>query len=245
MARNSVTRLPSNATLPQRLLAATEAARADLIDPAIDELWDPLTCPAEFLPWLAWALSVDVWNEGWPEETRRKVIAASPMVHRLKGTKAAVVRALEALNLRPVITEWWEQAPNGRRGTFLIDVLVNVQIFDDEPDLLNGRIQADAIAVVRASRPKSRYFDFRLGVGYEGSLQVASALTGLTAERVAALAEPECDERGSVALASAVAAMSVDRDRATAQPECFETGAVRLAATATSLAVDRARYEVA
>jgi hypothetical protein len=27
------------------------------------ELWDPWTCPMALLPWLAWALSVDIWDD--------------------------------------------------------------------------------------------------------------------------------------------------------------------------------------
>ncbi len=59
-------------------------------------LWNPHRCPAALLPWLAYALSVDEWNEAWPEGLKRNVIAASIEIHRRKGTVWAVRRAIDA-----------------------------------------------------------------------------------------------------------------------------------------------------
>lgn len=50
-------------------------------------MWD---CPPELLPWLAWALSVDLWDEEWSVERKRRVIANSFHLHRLKGTAAGL-----------------------------------------------------------------------------------------------------------------------------------------------------------
>lgn len=88
--------LPPNASAFER--AAAEALGAGL-SPAlpIRDLWSPERCPAPLLPWLAWALSVDAWDAGWPEETQRRVIAESLGIHRVKGSRAAVERALAAL----------------------------------------------------------------------------------------------------------------------------------------------------
>jgi phage tail P2-like protein len=87
--------LPPNAT-PQE--TAIEAATARIAEVPVPNaaLWNPATCPAALLPWLAWALSVDEWDGTWPEERQRAVIAASVAVHRRKGTRGAVVAALAA-----------------------------------------------------------------------------------------------------------------------------------------------------
>jgi len=87
------TLLPPNATPLERRLTASGFAGAAGIVPT---LWHPATCPARLLPWLAWAESVDDWNEEWSEERKRAVIAASRAVHRLKGTPAAIRQALAA-----------------------------------------------------------------------------------------------------------------------------------------------------
>lgn len=62
-------------------------------------LWNPATCPAALLPWLAWALSVDEWDNGWTESTKRAVVAASFALHRKKGTVGSIRRALQTAGL--------------------------------------------------------------------------------------------------------------------------------------------------
>lgn len=135
----------------------------------IATIWDPASCPASLLSWLAYALSVDVWDSAWPEERKRAVIAASPLVHRLKGTLSAVIAALEALGMRPHITEWWETDPIGQRGTFAITVYVNEWLEDDEA-ILSARAQSEALSSVTQTKPKSRTFTFQLGVGFESDV---------------------------------------------------------------------------
>jgi phage tail P2-like protein len=65
------------------------------VDP-LSTLWDPMTCPVAFLPFLAWSLSVDEWGSEWSVATKRSALAASLAIHQLKGTPAAVKRALVA-----------------------------------------------------------------------------------------------------------------------------------------------------
>lgn len=62
-------------------------------------LYDPRTCPARLLPYLAWAFSVDLWKDDWSEEKKRSVIAATPALHRLKGTKPGLARHLEIVGI--------------------------------------------------------------------------------------------------------------------------------------------------
>ncbi len=103
----SETLLPPNAT-PQEV--ATEAATARIagVPVPLDSLWNPQTCPASVLPWLAWALSVDEWDAGWPEDKRRETLSLAIYVHRRKGTLAAVRTALVAAGFGTVtITENW------------------------------------------------------------------------------------------------------------------------------------------
>lgn len=89
------TLLPSNATAQEIALDLATSRVGDVGAP-LRPLWDPETCPAALLPWLAWALSVDEWEPEWPEDRKRQVIAASVEVHRKKGTRAAVRQAVAA-----------------------------------------------------------------------------------------------------------------------------------------------------
>lgn len=57
-------------------------------------LWDPFTCPESELPLLAWAFSVDIWNERWPAPRKRQVVAEARRFHELKTTVAGTRMAL-------------------------------------------------------------------------------------------------------------------------------------------------------
>nr|WP_170294914.1 phage tail protein I [Roseospira navarrensis] len=70
--------LPPNATPLERAADTATGARVQAVDFApMLGLWDPWRCPAALLPWLAWACSVDVWDDTWPVATQRRVIADS------------------------------------------------------------------------------------------------------------------------------------------------------------------------
>ncbi len=115
--------LPPNSTQIEYDVEQVIARLSD-IPVVIGDLWNPDTCPAAALPWLAWALSVDEWDAGWTEAQRRAAIRASYFIHKHKGTRAAVEAALAAVD-RPVkLIEWWQDAPPGPPYTFRAEVEV-------------------------------------------------------------------------------------------------------------------------
>ncbi len=160
--------LPESASPLERELAGLSET-LDALDPAIIEtLWDAWRCPAELLPWLAWALSVDVWDDAWSIPTKRQAIADSPDYHRIKGTVQAVTAAL-ALAERPwSLTEWFQQFPEGRRGTARI--FVETTIGDVH------RIMKAIRPLVMAAKPKARAIDFGAGELLEGGPVVAAGI---------------------------------------------------------------------
>lgn len=113
--------LPPNSTTVERAFEAALQAVCDL-PVIVSDLWSPSHCPVPFLPWLAWALSVDDWNSEWPEERQRAVIGASVEVHRHKGTVASVKRVLAAAGFGDarLIERWGGRVYDGtapRNGT--------------------------------------------------------------------------------------------------------------------------------
>lgn len=86
--------LPPNSSDLAR--AVSEAAAFGVSPSGVATLWNPATCPAAHLPWLAWALSIDEWDDSWQTHIKRRVITESIAVHRQKGTLASVKRALSA-----------------------------------------------------------------------------------------------------------------------------------------------------
>lgn len=95
-AQYSESLLPANATRTEVAMALALARISDVPVRPVSDAWDPERCPVEMLPWLAWALSVDEWDELWPEDVKRRVVATSAQVHRLKGTPDGVRLALDA-----------------------------------------------------------------------------------------------------------------------------------------------------
>jgi phage tail P2-like protein len=98
--------LPPNATPTERALSSCTARTTALaVGAEYRSLWSPLTCPIESLPWLAWALHVDEWDENWSEEQMRQVIADSVAVHKTKGTIGALKRALQSLGYEVTVDD--------------------------------------------------------------------------------------------------------------------------------------------
>ena len=102
--------LPWNATAGERAIEAATARVGD-VPVRVREMWNPSTCPAAQLPWLAWAMSLDVWDAAWTDAQKRAAIGASFAVHQRKGTVGAVIESLAALGWATDVVEWFEDAP--------------------------------------------------------------------------------------------------------------------------------------
>jgi phage tail P2-like protein len=136
--------LPPNAT-PQERALSDAVARIGNVPTPTRQLWNPQTCPAALLPWLAWAFSVDDWNTEWSEQQKRDVIAASFTVHRSKGTIGAVKASLAALGYNLTLTEWFQDADNLDPYTFIIDV-------DTQGNPLRPTVFTDVVALTERSK---------------------------------------------------------------------------------------------
>lgn len=111
--------LPINATEQERGLSTAAARLGDVATPLRD-VWNPDTCPAKLLAWLAWAFSVDQWDSTWTEAQQREFIKRSVEIHRYKGTIGAVQDALGALGVQAAVQEWFNQIPAAAPYTFRI-----------------------------------------------------------------------------------------------------------------------------
>lgn len=87
--------LPLGSTPLMRAVSLEGAARRDDF-PAelVGASWDPWTCDAALLDWLASAASVDVWVPAWDDLRKRAAIAAAPGLHQVKGTLEGIARHL-------------------------------------------------------------------------------------------------------------------------------------------------------
>lgn len=111
--------LPINSTQLER---AIEAASADKTVIPLRSLYNPATCPVHLLPHLAWAWSVDRWDDRWTEAAKRNAIRSSFYIHSRKGTIGALRRVVEPLGYLLEVIEWWQTVPEGAPATFALKV---------------------------------------------------------------------------------------------------------------------------
>ncbi|HCI5944430.1 TPA: phage tail protein I [Klebsiella quasipneumoniae subsp. quasipneumoniae] len=114
--------MANGSSLLEQRAAAACASISDLSVPLRD-LWNPWKCPVKFLPYLAWAFSVDRWEETWSETEKRQAVSDAFWIHQRKGTVAAVRRMIETLGYSMTLQEWWKVADPA--GTFRLEIDLN------------------------------------------------------------------------------------------------------------------------
>ena len=145
----AVSLLPRNASQLERL-AAEALAQIQRTPIPLRLLWNPMLCPVEFLPYLAWAFSVDRWDSKWTESTKRTAIRASYYIHSRKGTIGALRRVVEPLGYLIEVVEWHETVPEGVPGTFALKVGVLDTGITDE-------MYQELTFLIDDAKPRSRH----------------------------------------------------------------------------------------
>ena len=153
--------MPPGSSVLERRLAEACSGISGLTVPLRD-LWNPATCPVNFLPYLAWAFSVDRWDESWAETVKRQVVSDAFYIHQHKGTISAIRRVVEPFGFLIRVVEWWQngEAP----GTFRLDIGVQDQGITEETYQELERLISDA-------KPCSRHL-----LGMSINLQSGGAL---------------------------------------------------------------------
>ncbi|NIF16146.1 phage tail protein I [Pantoea sp. Cy-639] len=121
--------LPLNRTPLER---AIEVAADEDLKAALRTLYNPDTCPAHLLYQLAWAWSVDRWDDSWSEPIKRSVIRSAFFIHAHKGTLGALRRVVEPFGYLIEVQEWWQAEPAGVPGTFALKVGVTDSGIDEQ-----------------------------------------------------------------------------------------------------------------
>lgn len=127
------------------------------VEMPIKTLWNPMECPLVALPYLAWALKVEKWDASWPERVKRQFVADSLDLHRVRGTRPAVEMALQSMDVRCEIVEWFEdQSQKMEAGTFRVTAHVGEDM-GDGPELIRALRE-----VVDSAKPASRPYTLSL-----------------------------------------------------------------------------------
>lgn len=106
--------LPTGSSKLEKQLSNTFSVISEIPVP-IRLLWNAEHCPVKLLPWLAWSLSVDDWDDAWCEQKKRSAILKSIYVHKYKGTCESINQIVEQRDLGKVlIDEGGAKKHNGR-----------------------------------------------------------------------------------------------------------------------------------
>ncbi|MCF6435200.1 phage tail protein I [Pseudoalteromonas sp. MMG022] len=184
--------LPPNASgFEQAHERASHFSPAKSIPDYVAKHWDPETCPESLLPWLAWSLSVDEWDEQWPTEAKRTLIQNSVTIHKHKGTVGAVKRALASLGVVMEFFEWFEDVDDAvlvpvhskEPNTFTFIAWANEQAYTSQTITLSKQLYDDIYRVTNHTKPQRAHFDFLVGVKMNSGLAVASTSSALQVGR--------------------------------------------------------------
>lgn len=146
---------------------AAEILKSAVENPiVIADLINPDKCPVHLLPYLAWAFSVDKWDENWTDEVKRIAIKQSFFIHKRKGTINAVRRVVEPIGYMVNLKEWFNAVPMGEPGTFSLTIEV--------PETgLNEQTYNELVRLVNDVKPVSRHLkQLAIAVSPTGTMNV-------------------------------------------------------------------------
>lgn len=84
-----------------------------------------LGTPLPWLPYLAQERSVDEFDSAWPEHRQRAAVQGSLALHRIKGVRAALDRAMSTIGYQVKVVEWFEVSPRRLPYTFRLSVTID------------------------------------------------------------------------------------------------------------------------
>lgn len=171
---------PPNATAQERAISEAIDRTVPVV---VREMWNPDTCPAGLLPWLAWAYSIDAWSVSWTEEQKRGAIKASVEVHKHKGTIGALMVALGGLGYDIEVKEWFETSPPGEPYTFSLDLIV------DQVGIPSDSAYNKIVEVAESVKNLRSHLNAHIRGLTHGTEYIAAAC--LVGEKITISAEPE------------------------------------------------------
>lgn len=162
--------LPPNATALEHAIEGATARLGDVPTPLRD-LWNPDTCPADLLAYLAWALSIDTWSSDWPDAVKRARVRTTLDIQRRKGTAQSVRDVVRAFGGVVAIREWFEMTPPGAPHTFELSLSLNGVVGPaSTADYVDG-----VIAEVTRTKPVRSHFIFTQALNATGGFGPVAA----------------------------------------------------------------------
>lgn len=171
--------LPANSTPAERALEQAMQIGAGI--DAVGTLWNPETCPADVLPFLAWGLAISHWDPDWTEAEKRTAVAGAIPFHRRKGTRGAVEEVVARFHPLLTIVEWFEANP--RRDPHTFEVRAPAGPGGIDASFLTTETAEAIIRDVATAKPLRSHFDFVHALELQAALYMAGGAMAGTIHR--------------------------------------------------------------
>lgn len=132
---------------------------------ALDYYFDPLLTPVELLPWLERWIGEETLRS-WPETARRALVKEAAVLHRSRGTKACLERALHLVTGRDVLVI---ENSAGLRLDDGAELGINTSLEAPEPNTIhivirggNGVDLTSVTEVIQRLKPAHAAFSIRV-----------------------------------------------------------------------------------
>ena len=158
MKNDFKTILPLNSTAFETAAEEVTTAVLENLRPQSRYLWNPGKCPEHLLSHLAWALSVDVWDNNWDVDVKREVLKNAYEVHSVKGTIGALRTALKPVKYQCEIVEWFQKPQSSSPKPYTFDIKViatNGQNFSE-------RNYLNIIRIINAAKNARSHFNLKI-----------------------------------------------------------------------------------
>lgn len=175
--------LPPTSTAQERAVEQAVARAADIPIDLNATLWNPMVCPPYQLPFMAWGLSIDAWDENWPLAVRRQRVASALDIQRRKGTVKAVRDVVASFGGSMVLREWHKEIPRGDPFTFKIIITVGGSF-----GAMPATYIDDIIAEVSRTKPVRAHFTVTQGLTADAGILLAAAGRPVSVHRFDAVA---------------------------------------------------------
>jgi len=140
--------------------------------------------PEEALDLLAWQFHIEGYELAQTTEEKRNLIKSAIELHRYKGTKYAIKKVLEALNLQGRIWEWFEYG--GQPYRFKIDIYSNNKF-------ISPQTETKLLELIHRYKNERSHLE-KVAIGYSigrASITTAGAFTDQGLEYFAIVPIPE------------------------------------------------------
>lgn len=135
--------------------------------------------PSLVLDHMAAQYDVSVWRDSWPINLKRSVLKAALVDKRKKGTRGAVLKALESIGSAATIVEWWQTTPKGTPHTFKIYATLSKM-----DGVISDELQEDLIKQIDDAKPLRSHYDLILSTTLDGGVGVYGCMRAMTIARL-------------------------------------------------------------